>query len=470
MTTNNRKTLLQYWTTRYLATLFLGLIIIAFVSVIWVRHTTLENRLEKLHFLTEIIANRFVENATPEGNLFNRLIENEKIPEIEGNPAIFLVNVKGQIITKRISQPTLHIRSIPLPILENKNEIQKVNFLNKKNSYYFIKTPIIADQFTFGWVVIIQSEKELKNVNEEYRLLAIMLISLAILGWLAIYFLSRKLSRPIQQVALAAKQVADGNYDLKLPSEIKEQEVFELVQSFKEMTEKLKRLEELRAELLAGVTHELKTPITSISGLLQAIKDDVVTGKEAKEFLQISLKEVARMQKMVGDLLEFNTFAANAVPIKNDVYSVNEMVNEIAHQWEIVQEDNSISVAVTKLPNDISVIVDPMRLQQIFENLLNNAKQAMDGKGRVCVQIYEKDHIIAIDVKDEGCGIPIEEQPFVFERFFRGKGKKHKFRGLGLGLSFSKMMAKTMGGDLILKESSETGTVFTVTLPISRNN
>ena len=81
----------------------------------------------------------------------------------------------------------------------------------------------------------------------------------------------------------------------------KEQEVYELIHSFKEMTSKLEKLEALRTELLAGVTHELKTPITSISGLLQAMKDDVVSGEEAKEFLKISLNETEKMKKMVED-------------------------------------------------------------------------------------------------------------------------------------------------------------------------
>ncbi|MBR8644395.1 HAMP domain-containing protein [[Brevibacterium] frigoritolerans] len=139
-----------------------------------------------------------------------------------------------------------------------------------------------------------------------------------ILGTGVIYFLSRQISRPIQDVANAAVQVREGNYDIhfKEEEEIKEEEIYELIESFKEMTNRLKVMEKLQAELLAGVTHDLKTPVTSISGLIQAVKDDVVKGEQSKEFLDISLKETQRLQGMIEDLLNYNAISAGAFKIR----------------------------------------------------------------------------------------------------------------------------------------------------------
>src|SRR5699024_3440902 len=99
------------------------------------------------------------------------------------------------------------------------------------------------------------------------------------------------------------------------------------------------RLEALRTELLAGVTHELKTPVTSISGLVQAVKDGVVEGKEAEEFLEASLRESSKMKRMVEDLLAFNRFVANTVPLKSQRTKFTECITEMVHQWKMIQEE-----------------------------------------------------------------------------------------------------------------------------------
>src|SRR5690606_39001734 len=139
---------------------------------------------------------------------------------------------------------------------------------------------------------------------------------------------------------------------VRLPDYVKEQEVHDLVHSFKEMAQKLEQLEATRAELLAGVTHELKTPVTSISGLLQAVKDEVVTGEEAKDFLDISLKETTKMQVMINDLLEFNSFSANALPVTSEQHEANDLIEDMVHQWKLGQEMEGVEVAVSLLAHD----------------------------------------------------------------------------------------------------------------------
>ena len=261
--------------------------------------------------------------------------------------------------------------------------------------------------------------------------------------------------------------VAEGHYHVDIPNESKEKEVYELIQSFKEMTKKLERLESLRTELLAGVTHELKTPVTSISGLLQALKDEVVTGEEAKEFLNISLNETEKMKTMVEDLLAFNQFATNAVPVNKAIHNSNEVVKDAVFAWQITQKEE-VKINLFMLTSTVEIAVDPIRFQQVMTNLLNNAYHAMEGKGEISIMMMESDTEIMIDVSDTGSGISQEEQPYIFERFFRGEEKKYKVRGLGLGLALSKMITQALGGDLILVKSSGEGTTFRILLP--KNN
>jgi signal transduction histidine kinase len=465
--------LFRYWTTRYLATLCIGLLIIAFISIFWIRHTTMEHRLKLTKFLAEEAADRVVDTngQIMMAPIFPKFLnERERLLNLNSKLQLYIVNRTGDILFAKPNLPNTSRASIPLSILKSEEEIQRLTIGDRKRGQlYAVKASIDYGGETMGWVVILQPKQELVRVQQEYRLLAVMLGSLALLGWVVIYFLSRKISVPIQNVARAASDICEGNYDISLDNDFKEKELYDLVSSFKEMAARLKQLEALRTELLAGVTHELKTPVTSISGMIQALKDEVVTGEEAKEFLQISLKETDRLQKMVGDLLDFNSFAAGTITVHNMEHDMNELVKEISYQWTITQDLAFISVKTSMPDQKLYAYVDPVRIQQIMLNLLNNAKQAIEGSGTIFVLLEEHaEGKLAVHVSDTGSGIPQEEVSLIFERFYRGENKKFKVRGLGLGLPFSKMIAKALGGDLLLKETSSRGTTFTLLLPLIR--
>ncbi|WP_254654723.1 HAMP domain-containing sensor histidine kinase [Bacillus sp. FJAT-27986] len=463
-----RVSLLKYWTTRYLVTLFIGLIVIGFLTGIIIRQSTLNKNLDINKYLAEEVAARILDQMVGTDIQTEQNPEvfanRKKLLEVSGNPSIYVVDVNGKIVIENRSSNHLNVSSFSTALLNSKDEVKQLNNIGGRD-YYLVKRPMIVNDTVISWIVVMQSEDELTAVDQEYKLLLIMILSLALLGWVAIYFLSKRLVKPIENVAEAAKQVQKGNYTIELIEEVNEQEVYDLVHSFKEMAIKLEQLEAMRAELLAGVTHELKTPVTSISGLLQAVNDGVVTGEEAKEFLAISLQETTRMQKMVGDLLEFNSFTANAIPVNRESVKIGEVINEMIYQWDIVQDDQLVKVTVQQPKEDMVVSADPLRLQQIMINLLNNSKHAIQGEGTIEVRIYkyDEDHV-AIDVQDSGSGIPLAEQDLIFERFYRGEDKKYKIRGLGLGLPFSRMLANAMDGDLVLTNSSEEGTTFTIVL------
>lgn len=442
----------------------IGLIVIAFLSVLWIKHSALENRLNMTIFMAEEIASR-VSNYEQGRFIPRDNIPMFKDPEHRTNGVIYIVDKDGTILSANRSIRQSFKGTLPQNLLNNEEQVQKIADGNKIQEY-LVKAPIEINTEIVGWVVIIQPENELVEVKQEYSLLFIMLGSLAILGWAAIYFLSRKLSSPIKEVAIAAKQVQEGNYTFQLPENLHEKETYELVESFREMADRLQQLESLRTELLAGVTHELKTPVTSISGLLQAVRDDVVTGIDAKEFIAISLKETFRMQKMIADLLDFNSFSVNQLSIINEHHFINRVVAETAYQWKHSQQDNFVELEICLLEEDEQIETDAMRLKQVLFNLLNNAKQAIVKEGMVTLSIKKEFDHLSITIQDTGCGIPIEEQSLIFERFYRGDNKKFKVRGLGIGLPFSKMIAHALGGDLILVESSTKGSTFKVYLPL----
>ncbi len=443
----------------------MGLIVIAIISALWIRHTTLENRLELMSLLAENTADRLVETNDQAMGPPEFFHDRKMKTELEIDPITYIVDSDGKVISSNRRSGPIEQQLNP-NLLESEEAFQQLTIGNQ--AFYVVKSPIEIEDAIIGWVIMVESKDVLTHVNQEYTQLAIMIISLALLGWAAIYVLSNRLAKPIKEVAEAAKLVADGNYQIDITNKNKEKEVYELIHSFKEMANKLERLESLRTELLAGVTHELKTPVTSISGLLQALKDEVVTGDEAKEFLTISINETEKMKTMVEDLLAFNQFATNDVPVRNEIHEINEVVEDAIYGWEVSQLDEKLAIQLDTLSHSVNIAIDQIRFQQIMTNLLNNAKQATGEKGEVLITMSENETEVIIDVADNGSGIPEEEQPFIFERFFRGEKKKYKVRGLGLGLALSKMISQALGGDLILLKSTIIGTTFRITL--SKNN
>lgn len=466
-----RVSLTRYWTTRYLLTLCIGLTIIAFISAIWLRHTTLVYRLDMIEFMAEEMTHRISDNVDagiPNGDNPGLFRERDRFMNMDIKPVIYIVNTEGKIISSNRPKGPRE-QTIQADILSSSDEVQKLTYNGTSKVFYAVKKKIeIADE-QVGWVVIVESKERLTHLNQEYGQLAIMIGSLALLGLGAIYFLSRRLATPIKEVAAAAKQVQQGNYNIKLPENLKEEEVYELVRSFKEMAMRLEQLESMRTELLAGVTHELKTPVTSISGLLQAIQDGVVSGDDAREFVKMAINETSKLKTMVGDLLAFNSFAVNAIPVKFEELEINQMVKDVVNQWRLMQDTDDIQLTLTTLKELVTVNIDAIRFQQIFTNLFTNAEQAMKGQGNINVVLYDEKESVVITVSDHGQGIPKEEQDLVFERFYRGENKKYEVRGLGLGLPLSKMMAQSIHGDLHLVESSEKGTTFKLIIPKANN-
>lgn len=430
-------------------------------------NTAVQYRLSLLKYLADETADRAIkENGQIViGPVLAETVEDrEKILRLNQQPIIYIVETDGDII---YTMPQIYIKSddrrLPSIIMNSTETIQKVK-IEDNNELFFIKAPITFEDKTKGWVVIAQDQGSLKEVNRDHGWLAVMMGAVLILGCGVIYALSRKVSRPIRNVANAATQVRKGNYDIQLKEEeSREEEIYELVESFKAMTIRLKQSDKLRAEFLAGVTHDLKTPVTSISGLIQAVKDDVVTGEESKEFLDISLKETQRLQRMIEDLLEYNSISAGSFKIQLEQENMNQFIQEISHRWKVTQEEQNFELQVD-LPEDVlSGQIDLLRMQQIMINLLNNARQAIEENGIIRIHLYEVDkYRIGIDIENFGRAIPKHEQDFIFEPFYRGEDKKLKVRGLGLGLPFSKMLAKAQNGDLSLKESNEKRTIFTL--------
>lgn len=461
--------LLTFWTWRYVLVLLGSLAIVAVIIGIWLRTNAydqsiqlLEARasqlaemsdqllssnkpIDQLRYMKDIRTGRFVLQVM-DGNGRLRLISKGKYDrpanELPRFASSYLSILKGETVEDEVQVGGQEWVRIGVPVTD-KSVIDK------------------------GLFISLPATEAIPRIDRLYGLLALLILSIALAGWLVIYFLSRKLTSPLLQVAAAARTIAEGGYDPILPEQVKEREMQQLIVSFRNMANRLQQLEMMRTELLAGVSHELRTPITSIRGMIQAVKTKVVTDAEAEEFLQISFDETKRLQKMVEELLDFSSLEAGNTPLQWKPVNLNELVEEVIQQLSILP-DFAEHVIERNLPAEtVWALGDAGLLRQILLNLLNNSRQHSPPQATIRVRLAEETEQIVLDVQDEGNGIPTEEQPYIFERFYRGGSRHKKTRGLGLGLTISRLLARNHGGDLALLESTPNGTTFRLTLPIS---
>ncbi|AJS59634.1 HAMP domain-containing sensor histidine kinase [Paenibacillus sp. IHBB 10380] len=455
--------ILSYWTFRYLLILCIGLLVIAITSICWIRQESMNNRLQTTALLAQEIADRIVnpDGSIVVGESLRELIENRKrFFKMTNEMCVIVTDNKGKML---FSMPKLTQEDLLHKLDDELNESRSPEFKAAKAHIEYGGEPI-------GQVTLLQAKNELKYIpTEEKWFFAIMLVSLASLSWLTIYLLSRKLTRPIRRVVDAAAQISRGQYDIRLEADANEREINELLLSFQQMAGRLKRLEHSRAIMLAGVSHELKTPVTSIKGLVHAVRENVVNGEEADEFLDIALLETDRLQRMVADLLDYNALAAGIVQVRHEQLAAIPLISEIVYQWKLTQGEHVDEPKLIMPTKPFNLMGDPLRIQQIIVNLLNNSVHAKHPNRTVHIQIELIEHpngSAEVIVTDNGNGICTEDQDFVFERFFRSGNQKNRVRGLGLGLTFSRLLAGAMGGDVILRNSSEKGSSFVLLLPI----
>ncbi|MGO4271249.1 ATP-binding protein [Paenibacillus sp. TAF58] len=468
--TNERKTLLQYWTTRYVIVLAVGLLAIAAGSFYFMEFKKSEQHMEVGRKLVKAVSSAIqVKDGRfdlGDGSFIDDIIF-RNTSKYRMSPAVFmvyLVDTKGFPLFARPGNYPPEMKKIIMnqENVQSNDEPLPISMKGTKTSYFMNRFQWQGK--TIGYLYLLLVPNDTFELPDYKKVVYLMFAVAFVLGWGILYLLTRRLIKPLQEVAAGAKQIMSGSYSVEISSSIREKELFEVQESFGEMAKRLGQLEYLRTKLLAGVTHELRTPVTSISGLVQAVRDEVVTGEDAKQFLNLCHKETQHLQRMVEDLLEFNSFAVGAIKVLKEQTNLNEWLRETVQQWSLTEKGYGLQVELRVPSQPMIVMTDGVRLKQVLINLLNNAKAATPDKGRIMVVLSEEEDKAIIEVHDTGTGITEQEQSYIFENFFRGENKKNKVRGMGLGLPLCTLIMKELDGDIKLRSSSSSGTIFSVSM------
>jgi two-component system phosphate regulon sensor histidine kinase PhoR len=228
----------------------------------------------------------------------------------------------------------------------------------------------------------------------------------------------------------------------------------------------IRRLEKMRSEFVANVSHELKTPITSLRGFAETLLDGAMNDPETcREFLQIIHDESLRLQRLVSDILDLSRIESK-LPLKWEKVPVGEIVESATKTVEEQMRKRDLALDVV-LPESFTVLVDKDRFRQILLNLLTNAMAYTPEGGRITVEARRESNSWWIRVADTGVGIPEEDLPRIFERFYRvDKARSRESGGTGLGLAIVKHLVEVHQGEIRVNSRVGEGTEFQLIFPI----
>lgn len=233
-----------------------------------------------------------------------------------------------------------------------------------------------------------------------------------------------------------------------------------------------RRLEEMRREFVANVSHELRTPLTYLQGYTEAILDGLAADPtEEKKYLEIILDETLRLRRLVSDLLDLSRIEAGQLVLEKGEVDVAELCRQVAEKVRPLAEEKGVRLELAVPASLPPAWGSADRLQQVLINLLDNALRHTPGGGRVSVCGEERDGMLALSVRDTGPGIPPEDLPYIFERFYKvEKARTRTTAGTGIGLAIVKGVVEAHGGRVWAESTPGRGTTFTFTLPPAGRN
>jgi two-component system OmpR family sensor kinase len=291
-----------------------------------------------------------------------------------------------------------------------------------------------------------------------------LILSLVLAALMAV-----SVARPLDRIAQAAEEIAAGNYDQKLDI-TSPTELARLATSFGVMARRVKATVQSQHDLLANVSHDLKTPLTSIQGFSQAMLDGTASDGEVwKRAAAIIHNEAGRMRRLVDDLLDLARLEAGEVALAREPVDMRELLRACAVRFSPQVEGAGVHLEVDAPALLPEVVGDADRLGQVFGNLVDNAlKHARDENsgGRVVLQAEHQQALVVCSVTDNGPGIPAEDLSRIFERFYQvDKSRVRRASGAGLGLAIAKEIVQAHGGQIRAESVEGLGTRFTVRLP-----
>ena len=467
-----RKTLYLKFCLAYLIFGFFGFIIVAtFVSSMTFEHLRRE-KADALYKEATLIANTYASDLYDNNTTLDTVKYQLDALDTYLSATIWIINPSGRMILDS---------SAPMDV-ENEVVVENFDPTVTQGSYYTVGTffdsfdekmisvfaPITSNYMVRGYVVIHYPISNIHASSDSLLNISyIMLVILFLLSLIIVIFFTEMVYIPLRKITEATEQYAAGNmhYEFSVDSE---DEMGYLAASLNYMASEIARSEDNQKKFVANVSHDFRSPLTSIKGYLEAMLDGTIPPEMHEKYLTIVLNETDRLTKLTSSLLTLNNLNTKGVMLERTDFDINQVIRNVAASFEGTCRQKNVAIELVLVGDYLYVNADMGKIQQVLYNLLDNAIKFSHHDSAIKIEITEKRSKIFVSVKDRGIGIPKDDLKLIWDRFYksdlsRGKDKK----GTGLGLSITKEIIHAHGEHINVISTEGVGTEFIFSLPKS---
>lgn len=388
------------------------------------------------------------------------------------NSTIWIINPSGRMILDSAA---------PMDV-ENEVVIENFDPTITEGSYYTIGNffgtfeedtlsvfaPITSDFKVKGYVVIHSSMRNIQTATDSLLNISyIMLVVLFLLSLIILIFFTEIVYVPLRKITEATEQYASGNmhYEFSVESE---DEMGYLAATLSYMASEIARSEDDQKKFVANISHDFRSPLTSVKGYLEAMLDGTIPPELHEKYLTIVLNETERLTKLTNSLLTLNNLNTKGMMLERTDFDINNIIRNVAASFEGTCREKRIAIELILTGDEMYVTADMGKIQQVLYNLLDNAIKFSSHDSVIKLETTEKHSKVFVSVKDSGIGIPKDNLKLIWDRFYksdisRGKDKK----GTGLGLSITKEIIRSHNEHINVISTEGVGTEFIFSLPKS---
>ncbi len=456
--------------TRYIAA-FMSIIVISFavlavvVGSIVATHSMNERKSiteESANTVKDFLENEFTQSNTNDIQLFiyynytNLRRTLTLFTSYEKDLVLLLADTKGNVlITDKLADAEYVNATIPSEFVEdivkNGTNSDFSSFGDLFSSPQLYHALLIKNKSNEPSAVLfaISTDSSLTTLSKlmNRTVITAMLIVMTV-ALFTVYYTTKKITAPLKKISSAAGEYAKGNFSVRVPVNGTD-EIAQLSESFNSMAEDLENHEKKRSSFLANVSHDLRTPMTSISGFIDGMLDGAIPPEKHEHYLTIVATEVKRLSRLVSSLLEISRFEASEKKLNITQFDICEMARQILISFEKKIDEKNLQVEFECDSFNLPVLADKDRVHQILYNICDNGIKFSKDGGKYVISIKEKGKQVFVSVYNEGVGISPEDLPFIFDRFYKSdKSRGLDKTGIGLGLFIAKSIIEAHGQEI----------------------
>lgn len=332
-------------------------------------------------------------------------------------------------------------------------------------------TPIEIDGKTVGYIIdrkqpVRRSPTEEMYISQINKSFLYAASGSSLIALLIAIFLAQTLTKPIRELTVATQKMANGELQQTVKVNSKD-ELGELASSFNQMSKDIARSNAARRQMTADIAHDLRTPLSVISGYIELLKDDVI--EPDQEMMEIMYGETQHLNRLIEDLRTLSLADAGELSISPQSIAPITLLQRCGNAYRLAAEQNNIRITISNPEKTDNINVDPERMAQVFDNLIRNAFDHTPIGGEIQLCLEQNNKTVRFTVKDNGEGISSEDIPYIFDRFYRADKSRslteQKSASTGLGLAIAKSIVEMHAGTISVSSETGKGAIFTIDLP-----